>query len=195
MAINIAQPEKINAVFIYDFIVFITIVYIHVTVRYYIKYKKAGLLNSPERNKHIKSILIWPLCINPLSRIFERLFVNYGNTNTIHFGLTGFKNFYNDILKGKDRYKDITPMVLMFKLEKPIESYPFENVTHARLLLAKKKGKILYSCELSSKSFDNSSWSIYELDRATDLSSDELAMELKTLHLDDCEIQKTIQNL
>jgi len=182
-------------VFIYDFIVFITIVYIHVTIRYYIKYKKAGLLNSPDRNKHIKSIIIWPLCINPFSRIFEKLFMHYGDANTVNFGLTGFKNFYTDILKGKDRYKDIKPTVLMFKLKKPIESNPFEDVKHARLLLAKKKGKILYSCGLSSKPFGSDSWSIYELDRAITLSRAELEVKLKTLHLDDCKINKIIQNI
>lgn len=89
--------------------------------------KESSGIDMFSTQPHLKSYLIlkpmfWPWFFiterNPLESISETFFKNYGNEGTLHFGTKGIKNFSNDMLKGKNRYRGCSVETFSWPLDK-----------------------------------------------------------------------------
>jgi len=193
--INTVELRKIKIVPIYLLFKILVMAYLAITIKYYLKYKNAGLLDDENSNKYLKHLIMWPIYTNPFRMIFESFFKNYGDNGVTYLGWSGFKNFYHDITKGKNRYSKINPIVFNIKLARPPSNGLFGTANFARIILAKTHTNFLYCCNLSPEKFENDQWSNYELDCSILLTKDELSKELKDLYLSKDNIKDILQKL
>ena len=84
------------------------------------------------KDHRMKSYLImkpifWPWFFvtekNPIERLSESLFKNYGDEGHTYFGSRGLKNFLNDIFRGKNRYKNYQIKKLIWTVDKNGKEY------------------------------------------------------------------------
>lgn len=83
-----------------------------------------SLLNAkPEMKPYLISYaVLWPyhlfLKSNPIELISETFFKHYGDEGHYYLGTRGIKNFFNDLLRGKNRYKNFIIKTDIFEIHK-----------------------------------------------------------------------------
>lgn len=70
----------------------------------------------------IKKTILWPWFFvtekNPIERLSECFFKNYGDKDHTYLGSKGLRNFLNDIFRGINRYDNCQPNKLIWKVDK-----------------------------------------------------------------------------
>ena len=148
-----------------DFLLFLIPAYIIVSIKYYNAFKKTGLLEPDKSREYYFYIFFWPYFklteTNPFEKIAELVFKNYGEKGVSYMGWGGLRNVYNDLAKGKHRYKNTKVFVLRFELKKPLKDSFFKSSKFVKLLITKQNKKYTYFCSLSDENFKDDSWSSY----------------------------------
>ena len=93
--------------------------------------KKSGidmLSIDPRIKSHlIMKPIFWPWFFitekNPIERISELFFKNYGDKGHHYFGSRGLKNFLNDVFRGKHRYRDYKTEKLTWSIDENGQEY------------------------------------------------------------------------
>ncbi len=137
----------------------------------------------------ILSPILWPYYFitekSPLERFSEFFFKYYGDKDHRYFGNQGLKNFLNDLIKGKERYKNCQINYLCWPIDKNSSSCfkRFDKKTmHAHIIYTQLKGQYLLSVTLSSESTEeNARVSRFQLDQCLRLSDAEFKLELERI--------------
>jgi len=78
------------------------------------------------RSYLICKVLFWPYFLiekSPIERLSETFFCHYGNKDFVYPGNRGLKNFINDCLRGKQRYKHYILKTRHVKLDEDSPQY------------------------------------------------------------------------
>lgn len=164
------------------------IIYLFGVLHYFSRMTKSGIFFGKENHRTRKFVFLWPLEINPIELLCENLFRHYGDPGAIYFGYNGFKNFYNDLCKGKNRHKNATIKVFCFKVHMPSDH--LLRSEYCKYMIVKKDKKLFYFASLID-SFDiNSSFSRYELDECQPLVANQLKKDMHAIGVEQSDIDK-----
>lgn len=165
-------------------LILIFLLYLSVSLNTYKSFKKAGLFDGEidQSKKYYLFVLFWPAYTNPVKLMVETIFKNYGDTNSTYTGWDGLKNFLNDIVKGRNRYKSYDHHTFQFKVEKSPDP-DFEKFKQVFIHVAKKDKTLLMLCSFSEEPLKDFSFSRFELDRCGPVDHQELISKLQSLHV------------
>ncbi len=166
-----------------------------------IHFRDNGGMDLLKGNSFMKSYLIlrviaWPYYLfvlsNPLVLISQCFFRHYGNDGQWYFGTKGLKNFLNDVLKGKNRYRGCDAQKVCFAVDKAALAYQDYcrsmgkeyAAVYAQIIYAKFKGKyllhVIYSDDLGCMSI--SSVTRFDLDECERLNAYTIKQKLDAIH-------------
>ncbi|HSW69137.1 MAG TPA: hypothetical protein VLI69_03120 [Gammaproteobacteria bacterium] len=141
----------------------------------------------------IKRVIYWPYYLffktNPIVLLSELFFSHYGDKEHIYYGTTGLKNFFNDIFKGKNRYKNYKIFATTISLcpsftnkesdENSRTFYP----KYAGIILAKYSDTYLFKSILATdRKFAEPRISRFELDSCRKLTKEEVFASLDEMN-------------
>jgi len=147
--------------------------------------------------------IFWPLLFitekNPIERISELFFKHYGEPGHTYLRDQGLKNFLNDLMKGKNRYKCYEIKKLLWPVDKNGEEYKemkkyFNNdnkLVYASIIYAHHKEKFLLGVTWGSKETlgDERPVSRFQLDQCELMSFLEFKKRLLSINYSKaCEI-------
>lgn len=169
-------------------------------IRHLKKFKNIDLfsLRPDFRPYLIRKILFWPFYLltekNPITLLSEIFFNRYGNAGHIYLGADGIKNFFWDILKGKNRYKNYQIKVFVVPVDKDSsfyeEIFPLSKINsqlYARITCAKHNLRdryllnILLTTDPAAKQSNSQSITRYDLDRCESVNFQELKSRLSKI--------------
>lgn len=151
------------------------------------------LADKPELKGYmIRKVILWPFYFitekSPLQRLSETFFGHYGDPGCSYRGTLGLKNFLNDCVKGKDRYKqsDIVHLFWPVDSDSPIWDDFFRDKNqplfgNIYFIATKGKYRLIKNISLSSRS--SKQLSRYELNRSYTVSKEEFKIELLSVNV------------
>ncbi|RMW99893.1 hypothetical protein [Legionella jordanis] len=153
------------------------------------------LLKRPDVKRYlILKPILWPYFFvtekSPTERLSELFFKHYGDEGHTYFGNQGFKNFLNDLLKGKGRYKECQIKSLCWSIDKnsqdwiDYKKFFNDDNLYAHIIYTKIRDKYLLrvTWEKESNPRPTASVSRYELDQCQRLSESEFKTRMKQIN-------------
>ncbi|KTD66487.1 hypothetical protein Lsan_0432 [Legionella santicrucis] len=140
----------------------------------------------------IKPIL-WPYFFvtekSPTERLSELFFKHYGDEGHIYFGNQGIKNFLNDLVKGKERYKDYSIKSMCWSIDKGSQEWlsykkVFGDELNAQIIYTKIEDTYLLSVTWTTDNTPQpvTSVSRFKLDRCARLKESEFKTRIKQIN-------------
>lgn len=138
----------------------------------------------------IQRVLFWPYFLaqkNPLALFSTVFFSRYGNEYQSYFGTMGLTNFLADVIKGKERYRDLKPHIQVVPIDSQDrinETSKFPIIfTHAELLFAKAGDRYLLRVVFLTghQSVYSNGPTRFDLDSCQRLDREEFILKLKKI--------------
>ena len=150
--------------------------------------------------------IFWPWFFvtekNPIERLSELCFKHYGDEGHTYFGSKGLKNFLNDVVRGKNRYKHLNVKKLLWPIDKngrEYQEHPHlfkndKNLSMARIICAEYNGKYLLNVVFGNRDHLSISDPVsrFDLDDCQKLSKSEFKQSL--LDINPTKAQEWFEN-
>jgi hypothetical protein len=149
------------------------------------------LAKRPDVKRYLMlSPILWPYYFiteqSPLERFSEFFFKYYGDKGHSYMKTQGLKNFLNDVLKGKGRYKNCQVNYICWPIDQNSPAWCKEfgkRPMHAHIIYTQMNGKYLLGITLMGKGNDddNGLVSRFQLDQCQRLCKSEFKMQLERI--------------